>query len=97
MSKKLTKEEVLHVAKLARIGLTREEQDNYSKQITSVLEYIEKLDEIDTSKIEATSQVTNLEHVLRKDEVKPSLTQRQVLSTSNKSKDGFVQAQPVIN
>lgn len=53
---KLTKQEVDHLAALARIGLTEEEKEKFSDQISSVLDYVSKLNELDTEKVEPTLQ-----------------------------------------
>jgi len=68
---KISKDEVKHVAKLARLGLTDEEVGRFSTQLSSVFEYIEVLQEVDTEGVKETSQVTGLENVKEKDEVLP--------------------------
>ena len=65
----LSREEVLHIAKLARLELTDKEIDTFSPQLSSILEYVDMLQEVDTEGVEETSQVTGLSHVFRKDEV----------------------------
>lgn len=66
---KLSKEEVKHIALLARLGLNEEEVEKYSEQLSSILDYVELLKEVDTDGIEPTAQVTGLENVMREDEV----------------------------
>lgn len=68
----LTKEQVLHIAKLARLTLAPEEVDRMAKELSSILNYIEVLGEVDTSNVEPTAQVTGIVNALRKDEVKTS-------------------------
>lgn len=68
----LTKEQVLHIAKLARLTLSSEEVDTMTKELSSILGYVEMLNEVDTSKIEPTAQVTGLVNALRDDVVHPS-------------------------
>ncbi len=65
----LTQEEIKHIAHLARLDLSEEELKMYGEQLSSVLKYIEQLQEVDTEDIEPTAQVTGLENVLREDEV----------------------------
>ncbi len=65
----LTKEEIKHIAELARLDLNEEELKMYGEQLSSVLKYIEQLQEVNTEDIEPTAQVTGLENVLREDEV----------------------------
>ena len=65
----LTKEDVLKVAKLARIELTDAEVEKFQKQLSGVLGYIEQLQEVDTEDVVPTAQVTGLENVARPDVV----------------------------
>ena len=63
----LTKKEIEHIANLARLELTDEEYKKYGKQLSGVLSYISELQEVDTTNVEPTAQVTGLENVLRED------------------------------
>ena len=65
----LTRDEVLHIAKLARMELSSDEVLEFSGQISSILDYVDVLQEVDTEGVKETSQVTGLSHVLRKDEI----------------------------
>ena len=67
----ITREEVQHIAKLARLGLTEQEVEKYQKELSAILGYIEKLKEVDVSKVEPTSQAVLLENIMRKDEKSP--------------------------
>lgn len=80
----LTKDDVRHVAKLARLQLTDEEIDTYTGQLASIFEHLDKLSEVDTEGVEETSQVNGLTNVMRADEVKPSLDREDVLKTSER-------------
>jgi aspartyl-tRNA(Asn)/glutamyl-tRNA(Gln) amidotransferase subunit C len=64
---KLSKDEVKHIALLARLGLSEEEIEKYSNQLSSILDYVEQLKEVDTQGVEPTAQVTGLENVMRQD------------------------------
>lgn len=66
----LTREDILQLARLARISLTDEEVDEFSSEFTAILDYVEQLNAVDTTGLEPTSQVTNLVNVMRPDEVK---------------------------
>ena len=66
---KLTREEIEHVAKLARLELSEEEINKYGEQLSGVLSYIDQLREVDTAGVEPTAQVTGLENAWREDEV----------------------------
>ena len=65
----LTRDDVLKLARLARIDLTDEEVEEYSKEFTAILDYVEQLKSVDIEGLEPTSQVTGLTNVLRKDEI----------------------------
>jgi aspartyl-tRNA(Asn)/glutamyl-tRNA(Gln) amidotransferase subunit C len=73
---------VSHTAKLANIPLDNDEIKKFGPQLESTLKYMEQLNEIDTTKVEPTSQVTGLENITRDDEVNESLTQEQALSNT---------------
>ncbi len=76
---KITRKEVEHVARLARLELTAEEKERMQTQLDSILSYIDKLNELDTSAVEPTSHVLPMTNVFREDEVVPSLSQEEVL------------------
>lgn len=65
----LTKDEVRHIAHLARLRLSDEEVGKFSNQLTDILGWIEMLNEVDTSGTVETSQVTGLQNVVRTDDV----------------------------
>jgi aspartyl-tRNA(Asn)/glutamyl-tRNA(Gln) amidotransferase subunit C len=65
----ISKEDIKHIAELSRIKLTAAEEIKFGEQLGSILKYIEKLDEVETKKIEPTAQVSGLIDVLRSDEV----------------------------
>ena len=65
----LTPQDVLKLARLARLQLTEEELQRYSQELSAILKYVEQLSEVDTNGLEPTSQVTGLTDVMRDDEV----------------------------
>jgi len=69
----LSKEEVQHIAKLARLGLTEAEIEKFQKELSSVLDYIEKLNKVDISGVEPTSHSVLIENIIRKDEEKEKI------------------------
>ena len=79
---KITKKDVEHVAKLARLRLTEEEKEKFGKQLSEILEYVEKLNELDTEKVKPASHVVPLKNVMREDEVKPSLSVEEALANA---------------
>ena len=78
----MKKQEVKHVAKLAALKLTPKEVNKYQKQLTETLDYVNQLDELETKKVESTSQVTGLENVLRKDKPGLSLSVKEALANA---------------
>ncbi len=66
-STKLSTGQVEHIAKLARIEVTEKEKEKFTKELSSILDYVEQLNKIDTLKIEGMSQVTGLKNVIRED------------------------------
>ncbi|PLX27386.1 Asp-tRNA(Asn)/Glu-tRNA(Gln) amidotransferase GatCAB subunit C [Candidatus Parcubacteria bacterium] len=66
---KLQKKDIQHIAKLARLELTEKEYDLYGEQLSGVLEFIDKLSEVNTDNVEPTAQVTGLLNILREDKV----------------------------
>ena len=63
----LTKSDILHIAKLANLTLSEKEVEKYLGQLSDILSYFEKLNEVDTAKIPETSQVTGLINITRED------------------------------
>ena len=76
---KLSKEEVETVARLARLAISEEEKELFSRQLSDILTYIGKLKELDTSKVKPTSHVLDLHNVLRDDVVRDCLNPDEVL------------------
>ncbi len=93
---KLTKDQVKHVAKLANLPLTDEEVTKFEEQLSETLDYIDQLNEIDTTGVEPTSQVTGLENVLREDETKPSLSQDEALGNTKSKQNGFFKVKAIL-
>lgn len=88
---------VPHVAKLANLPLTKDEEEKLDKQLSEVLNYVEQLNEVDTKNVEPTSQVTGLENVLREDEPKESLTQEQALANTKSQHNGLFQVKGIFD
>ena len=84
---KLTREELRHVADLARLGLRDDELEALASELSSILEYIDQLEQLDTSAIAPTAQVGELVDVMRDDEVGPSLDVEEALRNAP-SRDG---------
>ena len=79
----LSRDQVLHVAKLARLELTDEEIERFGGELSNVLDYIETIEELgDLADIAPTSHVVEVENVLRPDEPRPSLPVDQALASA---------------
>lgn len=85
----MTKINVKHIAKLANIPLTHEQEEKLEKELEATLEHVERLSEIDTTKVDGTNEVTEAVNVMREDLVKPSLTQEEALQNAKKVHNGF--------
>jgi len=70
----LSPDDVRHIAKLARLNLSDAEVEKFSKELSSILEYVEKLQEVDTEGVEPTAQVTGLHNSFREDVIHESDT-----------------------
>lgn len=79
---KLSREEVVHIALLARLGLTGEEVKRFGEQLSDILENFEILQQVDTSDISPTAQSTALQNVTRTDEAEASLPQSDILANA---------------
>ena len=95
---KLTKEEVEHVVKLAKLSISDQELEKYLKQLGEVVNYIGELNEVDTEDTEPTSQTTGLENVTRADEVTPqqSLTDESALSGTEAVHNGYFKVEAIL-
>lgn len=77
---KITREEVRHVAKLARLDLTDAEVDRMTGQLDAILTYVAKLDELETTGVVATTHTQQVVNAFRDDAVRPSLPREQALA-----------------
>ncbi len=89
--------DVKKVTKLANLTLTPEEEEKFEKQLSDILQYVEKLKEVDTKGIEPTAQVTGLENITREDESTPSLTQKEALSGTKSEYNGMFKVKAVLD
>ncbi len=75
----IDRDQVLHVARLARLELSEEELERMSSELSGILEHVERMNELDLEGVEPTSHVVALENVLRPDEPRPSLPREEAL------------------
>jgi aspartyl-tRNA(Asn)/glutamyl-tRNA(Gln) amidotransferase subunit C len=75
----IDREQVLHVARLARLKLTDEEVEKMANELSGILEHVERISELDLDDVEPTSHVVAVENVLRPDEPRPSWSRDEIL------------------
>ena len=92
----IAREDVEHVAELARLELTAAEKDQFIAQLNGILSYIEKLNELDTRDVEPTSHVLPISNVCRDDEVQPSLDRTEVLRNAPEESHFFFKVPRII-
>ena len=93
---KLSREEVLHIALLARLGLTETEVDRLSEQLSNILENFEILQRVDTKGIPPTAQSIALQTVVRSDEVAASLPQSEILANAPQKQEDYFRVRAVL-
>lgn len=84
----ISKDQVKHVAHLARLDVSEEEAEMLTEQLSSIINYAEQLNELDTDGVEPTTHVLDLKNVLRKDEPKDWITQEEALKNAPDKADG---------
>ena len=93
---KISREEVLHIALLARLGLTDEEVDRLSEQLSNILENFEILQQIDTTDIPPTTQSIALQNVVSDDSIAPSLPSNEVLANAPQKEGDLFKVRAVL-
>jgi aspartyl-tRNA(Asn)/glutamyl-tRNA(Gln) amidotransferase subunit C len=84
----IERDQVLHVAKLARLRLSDEEVERMAGELSGILEHVDRISELDLEGVEPTSHVVELENVLRADEPRPSWSRDGVLEQAPDPVDG---------
>lgn len=94
---KLTREDVLRLARLARLELSDDEVEQFTAEIGSILQYVEQLQTVDLEGVEPTYQVTGLTNVMREDVVKDyGTTPEKLLKNAPATKDGHIKVKRII-
>ena len=93
---KLSRDEVQHIAELARLALSDEEQALYQEQLSAILEYFERLQELDTEAIPPTATVLPLRSVMRSDEARVSLARKDILANAPDAERGCFKVPAVL-
>jgi aspartyl-tRNA(Asn)/glutamyl-tRNA(Gln) amidotransferase subunit C len=79
---------VLHVARLARLALTEEEVETMARELSGILEHVDRISELDLDQVEPTDHVVDLENVLRPDEPRPSWPRARMLEQAPDPAEG---------
>ena len=93
---RISKEDIEHIASLARLHLTEGEKDLFGLQLSSILDYMEKLNELDTIDVEPTSHVLPLNNVMRDDVSGPSIQREDALMNAPDHTDKFFRVPKII-
>ncbi|MGE5474521.1 MAG: Asp-tRNA(Asn)/Glu-tRNA(Gln) amidotransferase subunit GatC [Ignavibacteriales bacterium] len=93
---KLTVEEIEHVANLARLELTPEEKEKMIKDLAAIIDFADKLSEVETEGIQPTAHILDIKNVLRKDEVKPSYDVDDMIRNAPESANGCIKVPKVV-
>ena len=92
----IDKDTVIHISKLARISLDEKKVDSLSKDLTSIMKFIEKLNKLNTDNVEPLTSIINASLKSRKDEVKDGKIRDQILKNSPEKNDDFFVVPKVI-
>ena len=97
MASTLDEAAVRHVAHLARLRITDEEVARYAAQLSTILRYVEQLNELDTTGVEPTAHALGVSNVFRDDTVRPSLDAARALSNAPDRQDDFFRVPKVLD
>ncbi|PQJ33258.1 asparaginyl/glutamyl-tRNA amidotransferase subunit C [Salinibacter sp. 10B] len=93
----LSREDVRHVAELARLQFSDEEEARMAEEMSQILDYVEKLDELDTSGVPPMSHVLDVTNVFREDEIEARIDQEQALEPAPEADGEYFQVPQVID
>ena len=93
----VTVKDVEHIAKLAMLKFSDEEKKKFTFQLNHILEYMEKLNKLDTSRVEPLSHVIELRNVFRADEIKPGVSNEDALKNAPLKSEQFFKVPKVID
>ena len=93
---KLTRDEVLHIAELARLGLSAAEVERFQAELSEILSYAERLQQVDLSAISPAARVQSIHNVLRDDVVAPSFPRQAMIANAPHTAEGCFKVPPVL-
>ena len=94
---KITKEEVEHVAHLARLEIKEEDKEKFTEQLSDILTYVEKLNELDTKEVEPTSHVLPIENVFKEDIAGESISTDKALENSPEKEENHFKVPKIVD
>lgn len=92
---KITKTDVEHVAKLARIEISEKEKEAFTQELSGILDYVSELETAPTENIEPISQISGLENVVREDKIEASCDRDLMLENAPEKEKGFIKVKKV--
>jgi len=92
----IKKEEVEHIARLARIGTTQKDIEVLTKDLSAVLDWMKELEEADVADVSPNEHITGLENVMRADRSEPSYRRKEIVKLFPESKDGYDKVKSVL-
>ena len=96
MTQTIDTKKVEQIATLVRLGISEEEAEKFSGQFSSIIDYFNMLNEVDTSNVPPASDIANAENVLREDLVQPSMSREEFLKNAPQSERGYVKVPTVL-
>ena len=93
---RISNEQVKHVANLARLAITEEEAEKFTKQLDAIITFAEQLNELDTENVEPTYHVLDMKNVLREDIPKKGLPREEVLKNAPEQENGQIKVPSIL-
>ncbi|MDX8289341.1 Asp-tRNA(Asn)/Glu-tRNA(Gln) amidotransferase subunit GatC [Metabacillus indicus] len=93
---RISKEEVKHVANLARLAITEEETEMFTTQLDAIISFAEQLNELDTTGVEPTTHVLEMKNILREDKAEKGLPVEDVVKNAPDHKDGYIRVPSIL-
>ncbi|MGG3561943.1 Asp-tRNA(Asn)/Glu-tRNA(Gln) amidotransferase subunit GatC [Neobacillus rhizosphaerae] len=93
---RISNEQVKHVANLARLAITEEEAEKFTKQLDAIISFAEQLNELDTTNVKPTYHVLDMKNVLREDVPQPGLPREEVLKNAPEHQDGQIKVPSIL-
>jgi len=93
----IEKKDIQYVAKLANLKIEDDDIDVFTRQISDILEYVEKLDELDTDDVVPTAYTVPMKNVMREDKAEPSMDRDKILSNAPDKKEGQYRVPKIIS